>query len=50
MNWLIASGGQSIGASASALLMSIQGGFPFGFLAVQGTSYCLFKQNEYLNN
>ena len=33
MSWLFASGGQSIGASASAsvLLMDIQGGFPLGW-------------------
>ena len=28
MNWLFASGGQSIGASASVLPMNIQDGFP----------------------
>ena len=44
MSQLFASGGQSTGASASAsvLLMNIQGGFPsglteFDLLAVQGT-------------
>ena len=44
MNWLFASGGQSIGASASAslLLMNIQECFPLGltgwvYLRVQGT-------------
>ena len=30
MSWLFASGGQSIGASASILLMNIQGWFPLG--------------------
>ena len=30
MSWLFASGGQSIGASASALPINIQGGFPLG--------------------
>ena len=30
MSWLFASGGQSIGASASVLLMIIQGRFPLG--------------------
>ena len=30
MSWLFASGGQSIGTSASALLMNIQGWFPLG--------------------
>ena len=30
MSWLFASGGQSIGASASVLLMNIQGWFPLG--------------------
>ena len=31
MSWLLASGGQSIGASASALPMNIQGWFPLGW-------------------
>ena len=30
MNWLFASGGQSVGASASVLSMNIQGWFPLG--------------------
>ena len=34
MNWLFASGGQSIGASASVFLVSIQGRFPFGWTAL----------------
>ena len=42
MRWLFSSGGQSIGASASVLLMDIQGWFPLGLiglitLAVQET-------------
>ena len=42
MSWLFSSGGQSIGASASVLLMDIQGWFPLGLtglitLAVQET-------------
>ena len=30
MSWLLASGGQSIGASASVFPMNIQGWFPLG--------------------
>ena len=48
MNVLFMSGGQSIKASASILLMNIQGSFPLGFdwfdlLAVQGTLKSLLK-------
>ena len=31
MSWLVASGGQSMGVSASVLQMNIQGSFPLGF-------------------
>ena len=38
MNWLFESGGQSIGASASVLSMSIQGCFPLGLTSLQSSS------------
>ena len=34
MSWLLASGGQSIGASTSVLLMNIQGLFPLGLIGL----------------
>ena len=59
INWLFTSGGQSIRASASVLLMNIQGWFPLGFtglisfrthwfdlLAVQGTVKSLLPHHS----
>ena len=50
MSQLFASGGQSIGDSASVLPMNIQGWFPLGLtalisLAVQGTLKSLLQHN-----
>ena len=51
MSWLFASGGQSIGASASVLSMNISGLISFridwfGLLAVQGTLKSLLQYNS----
>ena len=45
VNWLFTSGGQSIGASASVLLVNIQDWFPLG-LAVQGTLKSLIQHHR----
>ena len=50
-SWLFASGGQSIGVSASVLPMNIQGWFPLGLtgfdlLAVQGTLKSLLQHHS----
>ena len=51
MSWLFASGGQSIGTSASVLPMDMQDRFPVGidwldFLAVQGTLKSLLQHRS----
>ena len=48
MSWLFASGGQSIGASASAVVLSmyIQDWFPLAFLAVQRTLKSLLQHHN----
>ena len=49
MSWLFASGGQSIGVSASVLPVNIQGSFRidwFDFLAVQGTLKSLLQHHS----
>ena len=52
MSWLFTSGGQSIGASASVLLINIQGWIPLGLtgltslLAVQGTLKSLLQHHS----
>ena len=51
MSQLFASGGQSVGALASVLLMNIQGWFPFDWLswslAVQGTLKSLLQHHNW---
>jgi len=44
ISWLFSSGGQSIGASATALPMSVQDGFPLGLTPVSTTSYFYYIQ------
>ena len=42
--WVFASGGQSIGASSTALPMSVQDGFPLGLTPISTTSYFYYIQ------
>ena len=46
MSWLLLSGDQDIGGSASVLLMNIQGWFPFDLLALQGILKSLLQHHN----
>ena len=46
MSWLLLSGDQDIGGSASVLLLNIQGWFPFDLLALQGILKSLLQHHN----